>query len=248
MFGGVTDDGDDDDADEDAGHAEALSGVFDGADEDLANPGDERGGAGEDGDGLADAPGLSLSADGLAALAAEELLVGNQGEDQTESIDNEQNDGNFHAQRAFAGCARGSGEIVICRGEDERNGGEEEHGRLILGGHAVKGLRLVPDAAHEHGKAADEQDVANNGSGEGGFDNVVKAAAEGCDGNDHLGGITEGGVEEAADGFSGVMGEIFRCFTKPSGKRKNSDASTKERLRMGVWLREMEPDGNWHKY
>ena len=48
VFGGIPDDRDDDDADEDVAHAEGVCGFLDRMDEDLADPGDERRGANQD--------------------------------------------------------------------------------------------------------------------------------------------------------------------------------------------------------
>ena len=123
MFGGVTDDGHQNDADEDIAHSPGLGRVFDSADQEFAHHCREDRGDEQHDDGFCFAPGFdakSLFERFLAFLsrfADIEVGMGTQAEDQAEDVADEQHDGDFQAQFLFVRCRQVGDEHV----EDGRN-------------------------------------------------------------------------------------------------------------------------------
>ncbi len=72
---------------------------------------------------------------------------------------------------------------------------------------AVELLNAVPEAADEQRSAHDEQQIGEDGAGDGGLDEVKQAGADSHDGDDEFGGIAHGGIEQAPDSRPCVRGE-----------------------------------------
>src|SRR4029453_6200539 len=60
-----------------------------------------------------------------------------------------------------------------------------------------------------HGRAHDEQDVAQDGADDRRLDDLLEALAQGEQGDDELGGVAEGDVEEAADAGAGAGRQLL---------------------------------------
>ena len=95
---------------------------------------------------------------------------------------------------------------------------------------------LVLETAGEARRAQDEQDVADDRAGERRLDDAVVALLERDQGDDELGGVAEGGVQEPADAFARALGQVLGRFAQPTGERHDREARADEdrdvRLRM----------------
>ena len=65
-------------------------------------------------------------------------------------------------------------------------------------------------AAEEEREAEDEQQVPDHGAGQRATHDLVQPFVDGEQRDDQLGGVAEGGVEEAADAGAGVLGGVLR--------------------------------------
>ncbi len=179
----------------------------------------------------------------------EDVAVGFQGEDETKDVDDEEDDAGTDGKGVLVGVDLW---IVMAEGAEVEDGGDEEGGdgqgeqaAVGFGGVFVEGLPLILQAAKEHGAAADEEEIAEDRAGDGGFDDVVEAAGEGDEAEDDFGGVAEGGVEEAAEGGAGALGEMLGRFAHERGHGNDADAGEEESGDglPGVVFAEPEMDG-----
>ncbi len=82
-----------------------------------------------------------------------------------------------------------------CSGNNEPNCRKGEENSLCTRCCDIESLRFVTKTASKGGEAKDQQDIADDGSGERCFDHIVEAFSQGRDGNDQFGCISEGGIE-----------------------------------------------------
>ena len=114
---------------------------------------------------------------------------------------------------------------------DQGHGGQQEHPRLDVGGGAVEVLALAPQPSDQHGRPHDEQDVAEDGADDGGLDDFLEALAEGEQGDDELGGVAEGDVEEPADPRAGAGGQLLGRSSHQRRRRDDPQRGSQEHPR-----------------
>ena len=99
------------------------------------------------------------------------------------------------------------------------------------------------DAAEKNGEAEHKQHVADDRSGNGGFDHIGQTFGKRDAGDDQLGGITESGVEQSAQAFSDADGECLGGAPDPARDRNDPERGTnKERSRAATSGPEAQQD------
>ncbi len=145
----------------------------------------------------------------LGVGGVEEVLVRAQGEDQPGDVGEQQHD--RHADRhrlevvrellGLLGRVRepAADHQLEDRRHDQRHAGQQQHQRLRVGRRAVERLALALEAADQHRRAHDEQDVAEDRAHQRRLDDLLQALAQREEGDDQLGRVAERHVEEPAD-------------------------------------------------
>ena len=94
----------------------------------------------------------------------------------------------------------------------------------------VEDLLLAPDPADEHREAEHEQQVAQDRADDRGLHDLLKSLGEEEEGDDQLGGVAEGDVEEAADARPGLRCQLLgreahqrRRRDDPRGRAEEDD-------------------------
>jgi hypothetical protein len=89
--------------------------------------------------------------------------------------------------------------------------GQNQHGGVHAGVFAAEALHAMFQPAQQHAQAQNQQDIAQHRADQRGLDQLHLAGADGDDGDDQLGRVAQGGVEQAAEArpdlFSPVNGE-----------------------------------------
>ncbi len=85
--------------------------------------------------------------------------------------------------------------------------GQNEQDGITAGIPAVEGLAPVFDAADDKGKTHHQEQVAQDGTRDGSFDQLKQPGPDGGDRNDKFGGVAEGGVEQSTDARTGEVGQ-----------------------------------------
>ena len=106
--------------------------------------------------------------------------------------------------------------------------GQGQLGACCTSGSAVEALPLAGDPPEEEGEADDREHVAQNRADERGFHEVVQAGLQRDDGDDELGGIAEGGVEQAARGRAKPAGQLLGGDADEAGQRHDGQAAGEE--------------------
>lgn len=174
------------------------------------------------------------------AEALEELAVGVEGEKEAGEVGGDENDGDFEAQSGFLARRGGSAEVMERGGHNERDGGEGHHARLGTRSGGIEAEDLVPVASGKAGGSENKEHVADDGAGERSLDDAMKALLQGDEGDDQLGGVSEGGVEKAADGFAGAGGEVLGGAAEPAGEGDDGQAGAQEDGDVPIRARELE--------
>ncbi len=205
--------------------------VLDRADEDFAHPGDQHGDGAEHGETLPRAPARPvafLELGGLRGMSGKQLFVRAQREYEAESVGDHQDDRDLDAQAAFAGEGFAARQVMVSRGRQQRSGGEQQHGSLAAGRCGVERLRRMTKAAGEQRDPEHQQEIADDRTRDRGLDDADEPAAKRRERDDHLGGVAERGVQQAADAGAGSLREPFRRSPEPGGKRHDRQASRDE--------------------
>ncbi len=108
------------------------------------------------------------------------------------------------------------------RGNDQRGDGQCQQDGIAAGIPFVEFLYTVAGSAGRHGKAEDEQQVADDRTGDGGLDQFEQTGLHGGNGDDQLRGVTERGIEQGAQARVGMGGQVFGGFTDQRGKRNDA--------------------------
>ena len=127
---------------------------------------------------------------------------------------------------------------------NEPNCCKSKENRLSTRGRDIESLRFVTEAASKRGEAEDQKYIADDGSGERCFDHIVEPFSEGSDGDDQLGCISEGGIQETADPLSGMMGDLFCCMPEQAGKRHDGETGREKDVGVGFRFEELQPNRN----
>ena len=207
VLGDVADDRDHDQPHEERREPERSRDRLDRVDEELARDDRSRDRRSEQRQRAAEAPGLALRGvrvvrGGLLRLPREVRVV------DVRPVRQEQEDGD--ADRDLL-----PDEVALHQGREhgrQRHRGhrEDHHRRVPARDPRIEALRAVLDAARERRRAEDEQGVPDDRARQGGLDETQEPGTEREDGDDELGGVAEGRVQEAAergaDPVSGVLG------------------------------------------
>ena len=247
MLGGIADHRHDHDTDEQVGKAEGCRGVLDRADQDLAHPHDQQRDHGHDADGHGDRPRRAvLLALLVRLLAAKQMGVAAQHEHQAEQVDHQEEHRHDDAE-----SHRPGDEVALARdGEHRRHqdgdGGQRHHADLRAHADRGEALDLVLEAAGQERRPQHQQQVADDRAGERGLDHVEHAGAQRHQGDDQLGGIAQGGVEEAADALAETGCQLLGGDAKQTGQRHDGEAGHQEHQQGIVRSSVMQPGGNRH--
>src|SRR3954465_4073752 len=83
------------------------------------------------------------------------------------------------------------------RGNDQCDYGDKQHRGIDTGVAAGELLAFAAESAGDNAHAKDKQDVSDDASGEGGFNDLRVPGAQGEEGNDEFGGVPHGCIEQA---------------------------------------------------
>ena len=167
MLGGVPDDGDHNDADEQLGEAEARQGRLHGPHEDLGLGRRQQRSRGEHHDGC---PARQPRAVALAFQhRAEQVALRGERIDQTAGIRPDQNQRTPETETVDGRRLRAERAVereVEHRGHHERDDAEKQHRRGVGGGGAMKRLRAAPQSADEEREAEHQEQIADDAAGD----------------------------------------------------------------------------------
>ncbi len=130
------------------------------------------------------------------------------------------------------------------RGDHEPNRAEQQHGRSQPSGGAIEALNREAQPADERRCAEDEQDVADDRTGERRLDQVRESLAERHHTDDELGGVPERRVQQAADAAAEVLREDFSRVADE--RRKRQDRERRRKKDRDVALGGEDPQENRH--
>jgi hypothetical protein len=99
-------------------------------------------------------------------------------------------------------------------------------------------------ATRQHRRAEHEQHVADDRAGDGRAHYVVEARAQRGDRDDQLGCVAEGGVQEAADAFPGLRGDLLGGAARPAGERNDREGRGGEDPEMAIRQPMLERQGD----
>src|SRR5829696_1741270 len=225
VFGDVADYRHEYDPDEELGDAVLLGERFYGPDECLRDVGDgggcheqqhERGGPAERGVSLAHRAG---------PWAAEDV-------DQVEDVEHEHHHGHLDAQIGRVRSGVGYGEDGRQR---ERGGHDGEHRGVDTSYLHREALDAVLQASEQDAGPEHEQYVAYDRPDDRSLDHRREARGEGEDGDYELGGVAEGGVEDAADARASVIAEALGGLSEdPRQPNQGQRRDGEEQQRRGV--------------
>ena len=167
------------------------------------------------------------AARGVARPGAEEMAVRPEREQQSEAVHHEQHDAGAQRDTPFVllemDVVHPLGAEMEDRGAEHGRDGDGEQPRVRLRGAQAEGLLLAPPATDHHGAAGDQQEIAEDGSGDGRLHHRVQTLRERDDGEDQLRRVPEGGVQQAAPRGPEADGEAFRRRSHQQGQRNHPD-------------------------
>src|SRR5918997_548115 len=135
--------------------------------------------------------------------------------EQVEDVEHEHHHGHLDAQVGRVRPGVGNGEDGRQR---ERGGHDGEHRGVDTGYLHGKALDAVLEAPDQDAGPEHEQHVAYDRPDDGGLDHRREASGEGEYGDYELGGVAEGGVQDAADARAGVMAEALGGLPEDPGQ------------------------------
>jgi hypothetical protein len=187
----------------------------------------------------------------LVVGRVEEALVGLEREDQAGGVGEQQDERHADGQLLeiggeLAALGAGVGEAAARHQledgrHDECRGREQQHERLGARCRAIEDLTLALATADEHRGAHHEQDVAEDGSHDGRLDDLLEPLVESEEGDDELGRVAEGDVQEAADARARAGGQLLRRAAHQRRRRDHAERGRDEDDRR-VGVRELERD------
>ena len=135
-----------------------------------------------------------------------------EAENQAGDVHHQQNDRRPEAQTIDlfrVGLERSKAHEVEDRWHHERHDREKQHDRRRSGRRAIELLRSVREAAHDAGESEDEEKIADDAAGNRRLDDRRVVRAERRDGDDQLGGVSERGIQEAAESWAGALRQLI---------------------------------------
>ena len=139
----------------------------------------------------------------------------------------------------------GGGEMEE-RGDDEPHSSQEQETRTHSGSCLVKRLPLVLHPAGKHSGPEYEQDVTDDRTGEGGFDDIVKARTQSDNRDNEFCGIAKRSVEQCANAGADVARQMFGGSPQQARERNNSK-SGRHKDQQWIGSKDFERDRHWDK-
>jgi hypothetical protein len=165
---------------------------------------------------------------GRRSLARKELLVRDQRVDEVQDVDREQRDRDGEVERPGPDLRQSRRRGAVRRRNDQRDHGERQHRRLRARGQRVVLLLVLAQAAEEHRQAEREEHVPEDRARERRLHHVVEAGAQRGEGDDQLGHVAEGRVEQAADAGARLLGEVLGRLAHRRGERHDRERRREE--------------------
>ena len=136
----------------------------------------------------------------------------------------------------------GAERALIGGGHDQGDGGEGQHGGLCPRALGVEVLLAMAQPAGQHRGAQHQQHIADDRADDRGLDHVVEPGAQRDQGDDELGGVAEGGIEQAARAFAYPGGEMLGGVPHPGGERQDRQPGGNEDPQVGMRREVLERD------
>lgn len=248
VFGGVADDGKQDDTNKDRRHAHGLGGVLDARDQLFGQEDNRQGDAEQHQDGLLQAPAGSrlMRVFGDVSHRREQVLVRLEAEEQTSEVEQNQHDGNGERHLAVEQLAIRCTDMVQRSGQKQGKSSDGEQRDAGTGATFVELLLFVLDAAGKEAGAEHKQEVGDDRAGDGGFDDLDETGIERHQGDDQFAGIAKRGADQTTDGGSGVMRDVFARFAHDLGQRHDRQTGD-EHDHEGRHLHVGDDEGHRHR-
>jgi hypothetical protein len=173
------------------------------------------------------------------------LRMGLEHEDEVEHVRGEQDEGEADVeQRLLPQGLLGREDPIECARHGQADRGDQHHRAVHARGGLPVGLRVETHPADEEGDAEREQQVREDRADDRRAHHVKEPRAERHQGDDQLGRIAEGGVQESADGVAGVGRELLRRPDDEARDREDGDRRDEEHpgRRRAVLERERDRD------
>jgi hypothetical protein len=221
VFGGVADDGKQDDTNKDRRHAHGVGGVFDARDQLFGQEHDRQGDAEQHHDGLLQAPAGSrlMRVFGDVGDWRKQVLVCLEAEEQPGEVEHHQHDRDGQRHLAIEQLAVRRADVVQRSRQKQGKGSDGEQRDAGASAAFVELLLFVLGASSEETGAEDKQEVGDDRAGDGRFDDLDETGIERHQGDDQFAGIAKRGADQTTDGGSGVMRDVFACFAHDLGQR-----------------------------
>ena len=107
--------------------------------------------------------GLNRTFDGWP----KQMLMRIERKEQAQSVGEQQNDGNCDRQPGIAFIRARVCQAVIGRRNNQRHRGQRQHHGAHTRGRDIKRLHLMAQTARQHGASQHQQNVPNDGAGQG---------------------------------------------------------------------------------
>jgi hypothetical protein len=154
--------------------------------------------------------------------------MGAEGEHQIRPVHQEQDERDRDAQRRDRRRAAPE-DALKGGGQDEGDRRECEQRRLGTRARRVELLlRLMAKPAREHGGPENKEDVSDDRAGDRGLHHVVQAGVQRDDGDDELGGIAEGRIQEPTDALPRPHRQLLGGAAHPAGERNDGQGRREE--------------------
>ena len=160
---------------------------------------------------------------GFDGLFAHRRLARHQRVQQAGKVDHEEDDGDLQADPPVGARAE-----TKDGGDDQPERRQHQQSAIHLGRVGIERLLTIPEPTSEHRQAQAEKQVAHDRPCQRRFDNRDEALMQGKAGDDDLGRIVQGGVEQAADGLSQAAGKRLGCPAHQLGKRHDRQRRGRE--------------------
>ena len=170
--------------------------------------------------------------------------MGVQGEKQVGGVSDQQDDGDFQAEIVLAEPSAGAGQIVERRRHNQRDRRQRQGSRLRPRSGSIEPLYGVLEAPGQHGGAEHQEEVADDRTGERSLDHRIETRSQGRHRDDQLGGVSEGGIQQAAQPLAGPVRELLGGAPEPAGQRHDRQRGRQEDPRMPLRREELQSDGD----
>jgi hypothetical protein len=118
--------------------------------------------------------------------------------------------------------------LVESGGNDQGDDRNCHQGRIELGGHWLEFLGAEPESTDDKSHTQDEQHITEQTSKKGALDEGEVAFAESDSGDNEFDDISQGCVQQSADGLAGPQCDLFGSETQKGGERNDSESGDDE--------------------